>query len=524
MQAKNAADRGIFKNHTKLITHGLPALAMAVLLGSCSGSSSDNNSSNSTPVVTSGSSVTINENTTGVVYTFTATDADGDPLVLGIASTKDYAYFDFNTTTGELSFLNPPDHETPLDFDADNVYEVSLTAKDPKFATGTVALEITVENVFEPARTRRVATGFTEPVYVTGIPGTDNLVVVERGGLIRVVNRDTGVIETVPFLDLSADVDTTGEGGLLGLAFSPFFATTGEVFVNFTNTNSETEIRSYVLVSGSTTQLDATTGFTTIKIPQPATNHNGGWIGFDNIGYMLIPTGDGGGAGDPNNLAQDVDSLLGKILRIDITRDGFAGDDDKNYGIPSDNPFATSGGAPEVWAIGLRNPFRNGYDSNTNTLYIGDVGQNTAEEISRIKLDTTSAADDPINFGWSVKEGTQDFKGTTSATLISPVAQYLHSAGLGTSITGGYMYRGVVDDLSNRYVFGDFTSGKIWSIAEADLVDGQTLDSSSFEDESTLFTPDIGTISNVSSFGTDSDRNLYVVDYNGSVFIVEPQP
>ncbi len=522
MHALNVTDSRPVKGQKKFMSSGLPVLAVLAFLGACEGSSDKGApAGNSTPVITSASAVTVPENTTDFVYTLTATDADGDALVLGIANTKDSSAFSFDATTGELTFISTPDFESPLDGDRDNVYEVSLTAKDPHFATGTVALTITVENVYEASRTRRISDQFTQPVFTTSIPGTDDMVVVERGGLVRVVDPATGAIESVPFLDLTADVDTAGEGGLLGLAFSPFFATSKQVFVNFMNTNSEMEIRSYTMVTGSTTQADATTANTVIKIPQPANTHNGGWIGFDAVGFMYVPTGDGGGSSD---VAQDLDSLLGKILRIDITGDGFTDDDEKDYIIPATNPFASSGGAPEIWAVGVRNPFRNGYDAETNTLYIGDVGQNTAEEISRIKMDTASEADDPINFGWAVKEGTQDYQGTSTATLIPPVAEYLHSEGLGTSITGGYMYRGVVDDLRGKYVFGDFTSGKIFSILEADFDDDQTLTSSSFTDESTLFTPDAGTITNISSFGTDADGDLYVVDYGGSLFVIEKQP
>lgn len=506
------------------------AITLAAGLSACeSGGSSgnDQSGSNATPVITSGDTIALDENTTGVIYTLTATDADGDALTYGKASSLDSNDFTINATTGALSFVATPDFENPTDGDLNNVYKVALTARDSKNAVGTVTLTITVNDLVEPAQTRRLSDGFTNPLYAEGMPGTDYLAVVEKAGLIRIMNKDTGVVETANLLDLTADVSTTGEKGLLGMAFAPGFTTNRTLFVNLTNTAGDTEIRSYTMQSGSSTVADPASENLVMTIAQPAANHNGGWIGFDADGLMLIPTGDGGGAGDPNNLAQDVTSLLGKILRINIAADDFTSDDTKDYAIPDTNPFATSGGAPEIWAVGLRNPFRNGVDTETNTLYIGDVGQDTAEEISRIDLTETSASADPINFGWPVKEGTQDYKGTTTATLVTPVIEYLHAdaSAPGTSVTGGYVYRGSVDALKNRYVFSDFTTGKIWSVPVASLTDGSTAGLSALTNEATLFTPDLGTITSVSSFGQDEDGNLYVVDYaGGSVFVVEPKP
>ena len=507
----------------------LLAIALASGLAACDSGSSGNDSAgnNSAPVVTSADAITIDENTSGTFYTMTATDADGDTLTYGKANTLDSGDFTIDATTGALSFTSAPDFEAPADSNTDNIYKVALTARDGKNAVGTVTLTVTVSNVNEPGRTRRLSDVFTDPLYVTGIPGTDYVAVVEKAGLIRVMNKDTGAVETVPLLDLTASVGTAGEQGLLGLAFAPGFATNRTLFVNYTNTSGNTEIRSFTMQSGSTSVADPASGNLVMTIAQPQNNHNGGWIGFDANGLMLIATGDGGGAGDPNNLAQDVDSLLGKLLRINIATDGFTSDDTKDYAIPSTNPFATSGGAPEVWAIGLRNPFRNGIDAETGILYIGDVGQDAVEEISRVDLAATSTTADPINFGWSVKEGTQDYQGSTTATLKAPVIEYLHSdpSAPGSSITGGYVYHGPVDALNGRYVFGDFTSGKIWSVPVDTIKDTETLGLSDLTNEATLFTPDLGTITSVSSFGLDTEGNLYVVDYaSGSVFIFEKQP
>ena len=212
--------------------------------------------------------------------------------------------------------------------------------------------------------------------------------------------------------------------------------------------------------------------------------------------------------------------MLGKILRIDPSRDSYPADAQRDYGIPATNPFATSGGAPEVWMLGLRNPFRAGFDRTTGNLYIGDVGQGAVEEINLVPASATG-----LNFGWNRREGTLAYAGgANSASFTAPVAEYSHGSGAfeGNSVTGGFVYRGPVSSLSGQYIFGDFVNGTIWSVAAASLTQGATLASSGFTAQRTAFTPATGTIDNISSFGLDQVGNLYIVDYDGDIFVVEP--
>ena len=506
-------------------------LAATVGLAACSGGGGGSNSGggippNSPPVITSATSVDVPENSTGTIYTATASDPDGDPVSYILLFDDDSTQFEFNGATGELSFRSPPNFEFPDDATGNNTYLISIRAIDGRGGQDTTPILINVTDVAETAETRRVVSGLNQPLFLAGIPGTDQVAVLQKSGEIRVVTPSTGAVETVNFLDTSANISTAGEGGLLGLAFSPDFENDRTFYLNVTNTSGDTEIRSYQMVTGSDTQADPATMDVILTVPQPFANHNGGSISFDSNGYLLIPLGDGGSAGDPGDRAQDVNELLGKVLRIDVTGDDFPADDLRDYAIPSDNPFASGGGAPEIWAVGLRNPYRSSVDDTTGFLYLDDVGQDAVEEISRVDLSAASSSSDPINFGWPIKEGTADFRGTTTATLTPPIAEYTHAdpSAPGSSVTGGFVYRGPVDDLIGRYVFGDFTSGNIWSIGLDEINDGQTLGLADFRNDNGIFAPDVGTVDNVSSFGLDESGNLYVVDYDGEVFVIERNP
>ncbi|HSF12021.1 MAG TPA: PQQ-dependent sugar dehydrogenase, partial [Erythrobacter sp.] len=254
---------------------------------------------------------------------------------------------------------------------------------------------------------------------------------------------------------------------------------------------------------------------------QPFANHNGGWMDFGPDGFLYIGSGDGGSGGDPQDNAQNRNNLLGKILRIDVASDAFPGDAARDYAIPATNPFASSGGAPEIYAFGLRNPFRAGFDRVTGNLFIGDVGQNAIEEIDLIRPNEAG-----LNFGWARLEGTQTFSGSAPAGATPPVTQYSHGSGprQGNSVTGGYVYRGPVEALQGQYIFGDFVAGAIWSVPAASLVQGQTFASSGFTIRTTAFAPPSGqgTINNIASFGVDARNNLYIIDFDGEIFVIEP--
>ena len=240
----------------------------------------------------------------------------------------------------------------------------------------------------------RLASGLTQPLFATAPPGDlDRLFVVEKTGAIRILDLTGGSVLPTPFLDVSSQISAAGESGLLGLAFDPGFAGNGFFYVNLVNRSGDTEIRGYHVSSSNPHVADPGASLV-ITIDQPGfTNHKAGWLGFGPDGYLYAALGDGGGAGDPLGSGQDIESLLGKMLRLDVSADAFPADPNRNYASPADNPFVGIAGADEVWALGLRNPWRASFDRATGELFIADVGQGTWEEIdigARISLRTSS--------------------------------------------------------------------------------------------------------------------------------------
>ncbi|HEX6977699.1 MAG TPA: PQQ-dependent sugar dehydrogenase [Alphaproteobacteria bacterium] len=356
---------------------------------------------------------------------------------------------------------------------------------------------------------KRVAADLSQPVFVASPPGDANrLFIVERTGQIEILDLATGQFAAVPFLDVSGEIVTTGEQGLLGLAFDPAYEQNGIFYVDLNNTRGDTEIRSY-RVSEDPNRADVSSAQLVIAVDQPDqfSNHKGGWLGFGPDGYLYVALGDGGGGGDPFDNAQNVDSLLGKILRLDVSTDAFPADAGRNYAIPADNPFAAGDGADEIWAFGLRNPWRAGFDRGTGEFFIGDVGQSEWEEID---LGAAGA-----NYGWRIFEGPDTFAAgePTGGTVTPPIFAYDH--GVGTTITGGYVYRGESDGLQGQYFFADFGAGRIWTLR---LQDGEW----TAVERTAQITADVGRIDNPVSFGEDARGNLYVVDFGGAVFRLTP--
>lgn len=295
------------------------------------------------------------------------------------------------------------------------------------------------------------ATGFSAPVEITHPQGDERLFVVQQGGAIRILNPN-GTINPTNFLTLTtATISTGGERGLLGLAFHPNYAVNGYFYVNYTNTAGNTVIARYT-VSTNPNVADATSAVQILTVNQPFSNHNGGTLKFGPDGYLYIGMGDGGSAGDPGNRAQNINENLGKMLRIDV-------DSASPYGIPADNPFVGAvPGNDEIWAIGMRNPWKFSFDMANGDLWIGDVGQNQYEEINHIP----SPAATGLNFGWKCYEGTHVYSTCTGTTTFTyPLAEYSHGAS-NCSITGGYVYRGsTYPNLVGKYVFADLCSNKI---------------------------------------------------------------
>lgn len=382
----------------------------------------------------------------------------------------------------------------------------AMTDRAVTQSTGTVVLELSSD---------RIASGLAQPLFVTSPPGDSQrlFIVEQKTGNIRILDLRTGTVQSTPFLTIpdAELLDTGGEQGLLGLAFHPNFAQNGKFYVNYTapggGAAGQTKVVEYTVQANNPNLANAASARTILTINQPFANHNGGWLSFGPDGYLYIATGDGGGGGDPNNNAQDItNNLLGKILRIDVNRDAFANDPNRNYANPTTNPFFGRAGDDEIWAYGLRNPWRSSFDRLTGELYIADVGQNQREEINVQPANTGGR-----NYGWNLFEGTEPYQpGTIPPNVIAPIYEYDRS--VGQSITGGYVYRGPIVDLGGTYFFGDFVSSRIWSFRYRNGVVGQ------FRDRTTQLTPNVGSIDNVASFGEDAAGNLYIVDLDGEIY------
>jgi hypothetical protein len=295
---------------------------------------------------------------------------------------------------------------------------------------------------------------FSSPTYLTAPPGdAERLFVVEQGGRIRVVRN--GATLPTAFLDLTSLVLSGGERGLLSMAFAPDYASTGRFYVYYTARSpaGQVVIAEYRR-SSNPDVADSTTARPVVTIPHPLSNHNGGQLQFGPDGYLYIGTGDGGGAGDPDGNGQNLESLLGKILRINP-----AG---APYTIPADNPFVGQAGRDEIWSYGLRNPWRFSFDRQTGDLVIGDVGQGNWEEIDFAPAGAGRGRG--ANFGWDCWEGRSPFEGCTAPGHVPPVWQYSHARGC--SITGGYVARDpALASLHGRYVYGDYCTARVWSVA-----------------------------------------------------------
>jgi glucose/arabinose dehydrogenase len=336
--------------------------------------------------------------------------------------------------------------------------------------------------------------GLERPLFVGHAgDGSGRLFVLEQEGRIRVIRE--GRLQPEPYLDLSDQVSSGGERGLLGLAFSPRFARDGLLYVNYTDLQGDTVVSELTAPDPAADRADPASERTLLRIEQPYPNHNGGALVMDPHGMLWIATGDGGSAGDPLDAGQRLDTLLGKLLRIDPRPSA-----DAPYTIPEDNPFVGRAGARgEIWAYGLRNPWRFSIDRVTGDLWIADVGQNRLEEINRWPADSPAGP----NFGWSTMEGSACFEpaeGCVRDGLVQPVAEYGHD--LGCSVTGGHVYRGAaVPGLAGTYLYGDFCSGMIWG-----------LDAAAANPQPRLLAEGAGAIA---SFGEDEAGEVFVVDLAG---------
>jgi len=374
-----------------------------------------------------------------------------------------------------------------------------------------------------PLTTVRVASGLSAPVYVTHAPADpDRIFIVEQTGRIRVLKNDE--LLATPFLDIRSLVTYGGEQGLLGLAFHPNYASNGFFYVNYTDVNGNTVVARF---HGSGDQANAGSWKMVMTIAQPFSNHNGGWLAFGPDGFLYIATGDGGDAYDPESRAQNTGVLLGKILRINVNADSYTHDDTRSYAIPLSNPFVGTVGLDEIWAYGLRNPWRPAFDRATGDLYIADVGQNLIEEIDFQPASSHGGE----NYGWRCMEG-DHCNGLSGCvcndrSLTLPIFEYSHDDSSNPcAITGGEVYRGSsIPDLAGTYFFADYCSAHVFSFSGGASV-------ADFQERTTELNPCHGdhpnliNIQSISSFGQDFAGEMYICDlFGGEVFkIIRDEP
>jgi glucose/arabinose dehydrogenase len=341
----------------------------------------------------------------------------------------------------------------------------------------------------------QVIDGLSSPIDIQNA-GDDRLFVIEQAGLIRIVRA--GELLPEPFLDIrDRVVADASERGLLGLAFHPDYANTGLFFVNYTGAGGTTFIARFS-VSADPDRADPSSETDLLQVAQPYPNHNGGGLAFGPDGYLYVGLGDGGSAGDPRGNGQRVDTLLGKLLRLDV-------DSAEPYAIPPDNPFVNGGGLPEIWAFGLRNPWRFAFDPATGQLFIGDVGQANWEEVDW----QLPGSPGPANFGWNLREGLHDYQGGAAPNLIDPIAEYSHAEGC--AITGGVVVRDPsLPEWAGVYLYGDYCSGRMWGLLQS---------GGGWQADRLFDTP-----FSITSFGVDHQGSVYLSDYAGALYRLQRKP
>jgi len=348
-----------------------------------------------------------------------------------------------------------------------------------------------------------IAGGWTRPLYVTHAGDDSNrLFLLEQIGKIWIIEKGEKLAQ--PFLDISSLITQAArtrqytEQGLLGLAFHPDYQSNGFFYINYTDLAGSTVVSRYQVSLGNPNLADVGSGQIIFRIAQPYGNHNGGHIAFGPDGYLYITLEDGGAANDPLGAGQNTLMLLGSLLRIDV-------DKELPYAIPTDNPFiGNDRGLDEIWAYGLRNVWRFSFDRRTGDLYLADVGQNQWEEVNFQPADSQGGE----NYGWNVWEGSHPFASGTAANHSPPFVEYSHA--LGCSVTGGYVYRGeAIPDLEAVYLFGDYCSGRVWASWRDSALQWHT---SEF----------LNTTLQISSFGEDEQGEIYIVDYAGKLYRMDP--
>lgn len=435
-------------------------------------------------------------------YQATASVGPGLPVGFYISGGADSGAFTI-TPAGLLNFVTTPDFEQPADVDRNNSYVVQLTAGDGT-RTVTMTLTVQVTNVVEPFNVARIGTGFFRPMAVVPFY-SDYVLVGERSGDIYHLNTRTGAKGRIVSLKPLYNITDTGNGGLLSMTMRPG---SGSELVVLATTNDGLEFFSLNI---SLNNFGPLYGGATFPLNGPLTNI-GGWIGYGPDGYLYILTGDGGGPGGASDLAQDRQSYLGKVLRIQYGSRLSPWTVNPAPG----NPWHTDKSYRSyVYAVGLRNPYRGTFDGDR--LIFGDVGEDALEEINVMPVNQPA-----MNFGWPFMQGNRPFRGTAPGGLTGPVTQYAHGGGEreGRMVIGGPVHRGAITALQGRYVFGDFASKQIWSVPATSLTPGTLLPSSSYEMRTTDLRPSVGSIDQIIQFGQDVQGNMLIVDYDGDIYRV----
>ena len=382
------------------------------------------------------------------------------------------------------------------------VIALVFTSCESQSQTGTIGLQ-------------SFATGFAAPVDIAHC-GDSRLFVVEQDGLIKILNAN-GTTNATPFLNLTALTNQSGEQGLLGLAFHPNYAANGYFYVNYTRSSDGATVIARYAVDAGNPNIANPTGTILLTIAQPFSNHNGGTLKFGPDGYLYIGMGDGGNGGDPGNRAQNINELLGKMLRIDVNSG-------TPYGIPATNPYVGVAGADEIWAIGLRNPWKFSFDRTTGDLWIADVGQNLYEEVNR-----AASTESGLNYGWRCYEGNAAYNTTgcpSQNTMKSPLLVTNHSSGF-CSITGGYVYRGTqFPNFQGKYFFSDYCKAQIgMSDASGNVTFSTTFSGNNF----VTFGEDAAGELYVASIGNGTiykiiDSSLSTAEFGKTAFSIYPNP
>ena len=386
-----------------------------------------------------------------------------------------------------------------------------LPACLPKTRITFLLFFVTISNAFSQINlgfTDLVNTGLNAPVEIAN-DGSSRLFIVEQTGAIRIFNN--GLLEATPFINLAGRISCCGERGLLSLAFHPQYSSNGYFYVYYTATNGDITVERFKTDPANANVADPATGKILITIPHTANaNHNGGHLAFGRDNYLYFATGDGGGAGDPPDNAQDIGSLLGKMIRINVTTDDIA----PYYTVPPDNPYFGTPTSELIWALGFRNPFRWSFDRANGNMWIADVGQNLWEEVNFVSAVTPGGITPPnLNFGWDCFEGTHLYADPSprlpcGGTYVNPVAEYDHSvANGGFSVTGGYVYRGTAyPALTGYYIFADHLSANVWLLPP----NGTLTDTIMYRNLR----------DSITSFGENAAGELFATTLNGRLFQV----